>query len=708
MRIRRVFSLFIFVAAAALAAGCGSNEAPTIDGIGDKVAYVNSAFELTITGSDPDGDSLTFSYNADIPDLAERDGVQFTQDGSSALFRWTPRPMDIGIHAFDFIVSDGKSTASTAVNIDVRYQPSSSAPVFREPLGTGTIVDLSKTTDIKVRIVVDDADTPEVTIAMEEPRIDNATIEQDGPQNAYWYWTPTPAQIAADDRYVLTLSADDHSNAKVIKNYLIVLKKALKQDCPGGAPTVQHSPADQSTVVGLTIDAVVQDDKGIAHEPLLYYSTMDPGASPDLTQMAQVTMVQMSGDAKSGSWAADVPNPVANEPAGSSATLYYVMVAQDNDDASGDCDHLTQSPSTGSFSMKVTNPGGEGGLGVCEPCTHDTQCGGSGDNCLGLGSSGEGYCGKGCTLDTECPGADYYCSLSEWPSLDGVNARQCIPKSFQCGGSSETCVDDTYEPNDSFTQILQATGLNPGSIDVMSCPGTGASANEDWFVVDIAGDTEVTVSIAGSSSSDLDLQLVDKDGKAIATSAMLGSEESITECVSGPYYFFRVYSLLGAKNPYKLTYSKTAKSCSSSCAADKYEPDDSRAQARNVPVDYGSSHKVSDNSICAGNDDWFKMSLLKGETVYATIGFQQTDPLQDLDIRFFDATKDLTNCTETNTAGCDNANGQSSTANENFKKTVTAAGDYYLVVHGWAGAQNTYGLCIAVNNQTACPALPKQ
>jgi hypothetical protein len=116
---------------------------------------------------------------------------------------------------------------------------------------------------------------------------------------------------------------------------------------------------------------------------------------------------------------------------------------------------------------------------------------------------------------------------------------------------------------------------------------------------------------------------------------------------------------------------------------------------------------VSDNAICPKNDDWFKLALIKGETVYATILFVQTDPLQDLDIRFFDATSDLTNCTETNTSGCDTANGQSSTANENFKKTVPATGEYYVVVHGWAGAQNKYSICIAVNNQTACPALPK-
>jgi hypothetical protein len=711
MRIGRVFSLFTFALFLAASTGCGSNDPPTIDPVGDKVAYVNSSFELTISGRDPDGDKLQFSYSADIADLKTREGFSFTQDGASALMRWTPRPMDIGFHAFDFSVSDGKESRSIpTVNIEVRFQPSSSAPVFREPLGTGTIVDLSRTNEVVVRVVVEDMDTPEVKIGEEDPAIANAVLDQDGPQTATWTWTPSPQQIAGDDRYVLTLSASDRANPAVFKNYLIVLKKPMKKDCPGAAPVVQHTAADKTTGVNLAIDAIVTDDVGIAYEPLLYYSVKDPGEVPDLAAMTQVAMTQVSGDAKNGNWTADIPNPVAGQAAGSSAQLFYVIVAQDNDDASGDCDHITQAPAAAAFAMKITNPGGEGGLGVCEPCTTDTQCGGPADNCLGLGSSGEAYCGKACTLDTECLAETYYCSLSEWQSVDGKKSRQCIPKSFECGGTTEKCVDDSFEPNDSPAEIAQAKGLVAGSYDLVSCPGATTGANEDWFVFDVAADAQVTVSILGGSTSNLNLQLVDKNGQAIATSATLGSEESVVECLLPGFYFIRVYSSDSVKNTYKLTFQSTAKSCSTAaCADDKYEPDNDRAQARVVTVDYSAAYKVTDNAICAGNDDWYKLSLISGETIYATINFKQDNPLQDLDIRAATATAMITKCdeTDTDTSGCDAANGQSSGSNENFKYIVPATGDYFLIVHGWQKAQNAYGICIVVNNQTACPALPK-
>jgi hypothetical protein len=170
-----------------------------------------------------------------------------------------------------------------------------------------------------------------------------------------------------------------------------------------------------------------------------------------------------------------------------------------------------------------------------------------------------------------------------------------------------------------------------------------------------------------------------------------------------------VYSSSGnAKNTYKLTYESTGASCSSTCADDSHEPDDTRAQARNVPVDYGSTYKVQNNQICSGNDDWYKLSLFKDEYVFARVAFTQTDPKHDLDVRFYDGTTSLTKCTETDTSGCDSSNGQSSTPNENFKWKVSATGTYYVVVHGWQGAQNKYDICIHVNNTTTtlCPALP--
>jgi hypothetical protein len=97
------------------------------------------------------------------------------------------------------------------------------APIFRQPLGTGTAVDLTVNPCINVAIVIEDQDTPTVTIAQENPVISGAMLTIVDGQDATWMWCPTPSQVAATNRYTLVLSADDGSNPKTIKNYVIVL-----------------------------------------------------------------------------------------------------------------------------------------------------------------------------------------------------------------------------------------------------------------------------------------------------------------------------------------------------------------------------------------------------------------------------------------------------------------------------------------------------
>ena len=164
--------------------------------------------------------------------------------------------------------------------------------------------------------MVDDQASANVTIAQEEPLIDGATLTAEGGDMAKWHWCPTKDQ-AAEDRYTLTLSADDGNNPKTIKNYLIVLRGAGNgSSCPGTPPTIDHTPMDQTTNLDLQIAATVGDDKGIKDAPLFYYTLSDPGATPNLATMTQLTTTQASGSATDGVWTADVPSPVAGMAAG--------------------------------------------------------------------------------------------------------------------------------------------------------------------------------------------------------------------------------------------------------------------------------------------------------------------------------------------------------------------------------------------------------
>src|SRR5688572_16107880 len=184
---------------AVLAVGC-ANRAPVMQPIDDQTGSVGAELTFELRATDPDGDSLTFDFEAPmIPDLKSRSNparVSSFTDGV-AIFRWTPGAQDrnSSAYAFDFKVSDGKATTTETVQITILDSAGGGAPIFREPLGTGTTLDLDQNNCIEVAILVDDPDSTAVTISEEEPLIEGATLEQTGNFEATWQWCPTPEQI---------------------------------------------------------------------------------------------------------------------------------------------------------------------------------------------------------------------------------------------------------------------------------------------------------------------------------------------------------------------------------------------------------------------------------------------------------------------------------------------------------------------------------
>ncbi|RMH41592.1 MAG: hypothetical protein D6689_10645 [Deltaproteobacteria bacterium] len=687
--------------ATAVAGACGpGGSPPEFDPIADQEAVVGVEFVLELRATDPDGDDLHYRFDAGVPDIHGRADLTRRPDGS-AVFRWTPRASDVSDGwLFDFTVSDGSHEDTVTIRIAVRSAAGGAgAPVFREPTGTGRTLDLATQTCVTVPIVVEDADSTSIALTMQEPIIAGSQLDAapDG-LSGTWTWCPSERQIDTDDRYLLTLSADDFTNPPTIKRFLIVLRKPPKPDCPGDAPVVAHTPSDETTLVGLTLVADISDDQGLKGEPLLYYSTAPPADPPDLGAMTQVSMVLLDGDLRAGTWGADVPNPVAGQPAGATADLYYVIVAQDNDDADGDCDHVTQAPATGAYHMTVTSPGGAGGAGVCEPCTADIQCGDAGDLCVRIGPMLDSYCTSACSSDADCP-AGYACSPAEVASVDGAAGRQCIPESGRCDGGGAACADDAFEDNDA---PADATPIVPGATaDLVSCDVTSTTDDEDFFRIDLTADAQVDLTLAGTSASDLDLQLWAADGSVLASSVSLTSSESISACLEPGTYYVRVYAWNPARNPYTLTYARTPTSCGgASCDDDDAEDDDSPAQARATDI-YPDPYVSTTNAICAGDDDWYAVDLYDGETVVVDLTFEQTNSTEDLDLHFHDAAGvDLTPCTEENPLTCTSSQGQSATSNEHFEYTVADSAclpcRYYVVVHGWNGSENLYDIRIGL------------
>ncbi len=682
----------------ATAVACGGGGAPELSGLTDQVAQVGTELKVDLNGTDPDGDQLSYQFHApDLTGIGDHAMVTVSPSGSG-VFRWTPLANNVGEHAFDFTVSDGDHDTTVTININVKSSVgSATAPIFRQPLGSGTTIDLTKKKCVDLDIVVEDQDTAMVTLAMEEPKITGATLDQQDGSTAKFNWCPTKEQ-EAEQRYTLSVSADDGDNPKTIKNYLIVLRGGSSTNCPGAAPVISHTPTNESTVVNLTIDATVTDDKGLKESPLFYYSLTNPGTTPNLGPggMTQLSTLKITGTATNGVYAADVPNPVAGMPAGTVKTLWYVFVADDDDDQIGNCDHSTQSPV---YSMTVTSTG-SANLGICATCTTDSQCG-TGDLCSYVGSMGASYCLQAC--GTGCP-TGYACSASDVYSVDGAHARQCVPNSGSCTMPTGACADDANEDDDSLSQATANAivdgPMTAGTIDGVSCPkpvqpASGSKADDDWRQLKITADTRVDMWLYGNGESDLDLQIYNSSGGLVSKSTTLTADENIVKCLKPATYYVKVNGFTNARSAYLLDYVATAETCNTTCTDDAREDDNSYSQARVVSTTPFSS---TGNVICPNNDDWYKVHLIAGKTLTMDLTFAQSNSTQDLDIHLYNigGFTDLWPCSVTDPSTCSTAHGQGAVSNEHATYAATTTGDYYVVIKGYNGSTNSYGLNLGI------------
>jgi hypothetical protein len=675
----------------ATAVACGPDAAPELTGLGDQVAQVGSELTIDLKGTDADGDRLKYGFRAaDLPDVEVR--AHITQSPSGAgVFRWTPMAADVGQHAFDFTASDGTRSAKTTINIDVRSAiGAATAPVFRQPLGSGTTLDVAQQACVDLDIVVEDQDSPRVTISQSDPVIDGAELTARDGLTASWHWCPTREQ-QAENRYTLVLAADDGDNPKTVKEFLVVLRGGSGGSCPGTAPAISHTAHDVSSILDLAIDATVSDDRGIKDAPLLYVSTTQPAAPPDLSQMTQLMTQPVSGDRKNGVYRARVANPVAQMPAGTQQRLYYVFTANDDDDATGSCDHSTTSPV---YTMTVTSTGAAD-LPICAPCTGDAQCGGR-DECVRMGTSGASYCLQACGAG--CP-AGYSCSTAPVASVEGKMAVQCVPDGGTCAMPAGACADDSWEVNDARSDASHNPGLAPDTYGLVSCPSATSStrANDDWFKIEVASDARIDLQLAGGPETDLDLHLYHADGTPVTASTSLDPDEEINACLRAATYYVKVNGYGSARNEYLLAYQTRPESCTTTCQDDAREDDDTYSQARETTYPEFISNG---NMICPGDDDWYSVLLFTGEELTIDLAFTQSNDAQDLDLHLYRDSLDLWPCDTSNPRACSPEHGQGGVSNEHATFTTPTGCDagcpYFVVVRGYNRSSNDYGIGIEI------------
>lgn len=478
----RFLNVLLLLISGGLGAACG-NTAPVLQPVASpQTAFVGTRLEITLLAYDADGDKLTFAYRTTGPSLGSRARIVPLVD--RAIFSWTPGANDVGEHHIDFTASDGKTSDTQTVTVNVKPgTTTATAPLFRRPLGFGTTLDLGKEACVDVDILVEDPDTLSVRIS-QEPTIEGSTLTSVGGLAALFHWCPDESQ-QKQLQHLLRLWADDGDNPPVSKDFMIVLHTPLPQQCPGQPPQIVHSaPAAVTTNDELALEATVTDDKGLKAAPVVYHSTSAP-ADPnniDLSTLQQIEMTQKSP----GFYQASLPNPVKGLAPGSKRTLYYLIVAEDDDDTAGPCDHRTQAPQTGTYQVEVTAPAAAKSCTSSKGCPVNQVCDVSicvSDSCTPQDTNGDKIYWEqaGCPANHFCPAAGpqvapSHCAADCTKDADCATGRSCkvFDTAGGCAVAGTRAVGDgctSYQDCAKRTMCLPWSG---GYCSLSDCDSTGS------------------------------------------------------------------------------------------------------------------------------------------------------------------------------------------------------------------------------------------
>jgi len=273
------------------------------------------------------------------------------------------------------------------------------------------------------------------------------------------------------------------------------------------------------------------------------------------------------------------------------------------------------------------------------------------------------------------PGATYYVLVYGYDGATNPDYELTI-------SAPAGITPDGAEPND--------TSVDPYDLGQVTSPTTWSSlnvhesGNDDWFVFQTLDDASAGHYVAidfDHSLGDLDLALYDQGGTlaGYSNTAYDHEEVPLTGLAAGTYYIL-VYGYNGATSPdYTITIDAPG-----APAADNAEPNDTIGQAYDLREVSGLVTWDGPNIHEPGNDDWFAFQTLDtGRSGhYAAIDFQHS--LGDLDLALYDDGGTLiTSSTHV-------------TDHEEVSLAGLPAGNYYLLVYGYAGAVSP-GYTISIN-----------
>ena len=165
------------------------NQAPVLDPIGDRQVERGSMMSIFVSGSDPDGDALTYGTQ-NMPSYAS---FQDFGDGSGMLTLQPPANMTPGTTSMTVNLSDGSLTASETFSITV-YSVGSTNPPVLAPIGNQTVAEGATGT---VNVSATDADGDPLVWSVSLPGFASFAPTGSGPGAASGTITMTPGYCAS-------------------------------------------------------------------------------------------------------------------------------------------------------------------------------------------------------------------------------------------------------------------------------------------------------------------------------------------------------------------------------------------------------------------------------------------------------------------------------------------------------------------------------
>jgi len=254
------------------------NNAPVLDPIGDRSIERGTQAGINVSGSDPDGDNLSYTQTG-LPSYAT-----FTDNGNGTASLWLAPPANepTGSTPMTVTVSDGSLTASETFSITVFALQSANPPVLA-PIGNQTVSEGAVAT---VGISATDADMDVMTWTVMVPGFATVTPTGSSPGSATANLTLSPSYCASGS-YPASVAVSDGSLSDS-ENFTINVTDVNRTPA-WTIPTGGYALAlNEGGAADLTVQASDQDQECGAAAPTL---ALLSGAPPSLT----VTLTDQGG-----------------------------------------------------------------------------------------------------------------------------------------------------------------------------------------------------------------------------------------------------------------------------------------------------------------------------------------------------------------------------------------------------------------------------